>query len=64
MFLMEMIHQREKTNDADGKGDSCMSESLACQEGTGSSPRAVPVLRGYGAGRLADLARGDDETSS
>ena len=35
MFLMEMIHQREKADGAEGKEDSCTSESLACQQGTG-----------------------------
>ena len=36
MFLMEMIHQWEKADGAEGKEDSCASESLARQQGAGT----------------------------
>lgn len=58
MFLKEMIHQKEKTADAEGKGDTDMSESHACQQGKVSSAHVLPVLCGFGAGRPADNSTG------
>lgn len=56
-----IIHQRRKSDHAEGKGHTCMSGSLARQQRTGSNAHAVTRLCGYNAAwlqlvdRLADL---------
>lgn len=47
-----IIHQRRKSDHAERKGHTCMSESFARQKRTGSNAHVVTRLCGYNVAQL------------